>query len=1043
MKKITSLPLIIVFLSTACFSQDQKFHGPQPLKKCGTMEVLNQQIKDDPTLPSKWKKEGDLLYSQYLQRLQRGEAQRTTAGEIIIPVVFHLVGSATLLSKFPDRDCYEQVEILNRDYGGKKADLYEGLYSPVFASRIGRPNIKFVLARRKPDGTLTNGIERLITDQTFSIPTFQQLKHDAQGGLNSWDPTSYLNIWGGTFSDGLLGVSTFPYSSTVDEQGVAVDLLTIGANACRTYYPSYNDGATVSHEVGHFLYLFHPWGDDNGACGDVDFRVQDGYPLPPIALSDDTPDETGDGNSATDNDLYGNISGIYGQACSPTPPGIMYMNFMNYYDDRALFMFSKGQEQRMLATIDLYRPGLKTTNGYIPPVTVTDAYLVYLNPFGKCDTRVPIENNVPVTAIIRNSSTSLLNSVNLNYQLDGGSVITKNFSLSLAPGNDTTLIFGNLVSSAGPHNILLYTSAPNGTLDNFLSNDTLSSRITILGAAMSAPLAETFNSAVFPPANWIINNPQDTTWRRSATAGFTNAGSATVQNFKYNGPGQLDELITPPINFGGSDSSLLTFEVANAQLDNNTYDWDGLEVYISADGGRNYKLVYKKVSFELKTVPGFVTTSFDPGTTKLKWRKETVNLSRYIVPGKNLIIKFRNVTANGNNTYIDDISVSALKFVQRDAFPVSIIDLPDLVCTNSIAPSLIFGTNETDTLRTLKINFKVDNGPITTVSWNGKIVRGDTAQASLGIISDLPVGTHVLTVYTSAPNGLPDLNPSNDTIRKTFIVIPHLTLPVFEGFENTTFPPANWYVQNPDEGVTWSRTTEAARTGIASMVIKNYDNGFNNTADYFISSELIPDPKFDSTFVSFDLSYKLRNGNVTGSVDTLEVQITKDCGSTFTTVWKKWGDSLQTTAPGLNSGAEFVPSSPKDWNNIKIDLTPYLGTQDFQLYFVAKGNQENDLYIDNINVYGRILPARLKSQGYLIYPNPFTSMFLIHHFQRPATLQDVEVYNATGQRVWSQKFNGSANTETNVNLFGLAPGIYMVRLNYTGKSITQKIIKVK
>jgi hypothetical protein len=419
-----------------------------------------------------------------------------------------------------------------------------------------------------------------------------------------------------------------------------------------------------------------------------------------------------------------------------------------------------------------------------------------------------------------------------------------------------------------------------------------------------------------------------------------------------------------------------------------------------------------------------------------------VNLSKFIVPGKNMIIKFRNVNANGNNTYIDDISVSATKFVQRDAFPLRIVDLPDLVCANSIAPTLIFGTSETDTLRTLKINFQVDSLSVNTIVWNGKIVRGEEGVVSLGIIPGLPVGPHTLTVITSEPNGLADLNTTNDTIRKTFFIVPHLSLPVFEGFESTTFPPPNWYVENPDGSLTWERTTQAARTGQASMVIKNF--GYDlQTVDNFVSSELIPDPKFDSTFISFDLAYKLLNGNSSGTLDTLEVKITTDCGNSFTTVWKNWGQSLQTADSLQPSSSEFIPSSPKDWKNIKIYLTPFLGSQDFQVYFVAKGNKQNDLYIDNINIYGRVLPQRLKTQGYLVYPNPFRSSFLVHHFAPPTTLQDIEVYNSTGQRVWFSRLNGKGNTETTINLQGLAAGVYIVKLIYKEKSIVQKIVKLK
>src|SRR5678816_1107000 len=171
-------------------------------------------------------------------------------------------------------------------------------------------------------------------------------------------------------------------------------------------------------------------------------------------------------------------------------------------------------------------------------------------------------------------------------------------------------------------------------------------------------------------------------------------------------------------------------------------------------------------------------------------------------------------------------------------------------------------------------------------------------------------------------------------------------------------------------------------------------------------------------------------------------RVTTDCGNTFTTVWKNWGANLQTT-DGSPSSEAFVPASPNDWKNIKIYLTPFISSQDFQIYIVAKGNKQNNIYIDNINIYGRILPQRLKSQGYLIYPNPFRSSFLVHHFTPPTTLQDIEVYNSTGQRVWSGKLNGKGNTETTINLQGLAAGVYVVKLNYIKKSIVQKIVKLK
>src|SRR6266487_1425157 len=97
------------------------------LRRCSTMEMMEEAIRKDPTLPEKWRVEGERQYKLYLQRKQQQISQRsekTQSGPIIIPIVFHVVDIASAQAWITDRDIYEQVEILNRDYSGKKLDEY-------------------------------------------------------------------------------------------------------------------------------------------------------------------------------------------------------------------------------------------------------------------------------------------------------------------------------------------------------------------------------------------------------------------------------------------------------------------------------------------------------------------------------------------------------------------------------------------------------------------------------------------------------------------------------------------------------------------------------------------------------------------------------------------------------------------------------------------------------------------------------------------------------------------------------------------------------
>ena len=118
------------------------------------------------------------------------------------------------------------------------------------------------------------------------------------------------------------------------------------------------------------------------------------------------------------------------------------------------------------------------------------------------------------------------------------------------------------------------------------------------------------------------------------------------------------------------------------------------------------------------------------------------------------------------------------------------------------------------------------------------------------------------------------------------------------------------------------------------------------------------------------------------------------------------------------------------------------------LYFLLAGFIRGLLFIylvtaliDNINIYTKILPKRLKDQGYLIYPNPFISSFTIRNYRVPTTLQSVGIYNSVGQLVWAKDLNGSGYTEMTVDLGKLPGGVYIVKLKYLEKTVVERIVK--
>ncbi len=974
---------------------------------------------------------------------------------ITIPVVVHIVLNNP--NVITEADVQWQIDKLNIDYAGINPDSTNE--PPAFVALRGHSQIRFALARRTPAGAITNGIERIISSAGSNVGlSVDPIKRSSSGGADVWDPNSYLNFWVGNDASGfgILGYAQFPGSSSAADDGIFINVRSWGNNPCYVL-SKYNLGRTAVHEAGHYFGLFHIWGDEDGCTGD-DFKSLSSAGsncILPAGLFN----PTGQGNTASDIGDTPNQgasstglcpSGVKTDACTTIAPGIMYQDYMDYTDDACYSMFTKKQVERMEYALDNCRSSLKNSPGATIPA---GAPLIDASPYQSVSpgglevvscTSILYPSTLPCPGTfvpkirIRNNGLTTLNTVTVGLLINGVAQASINISQTLPFGYTTVVSFPLLNVVAGTYTFKFFTANPNGVQpDNVPSNDTLTTILTV-AAPLSLPVSEGFEGTVFPPTGWLIYNPNnDVTWVK-VTPGNNSNFSAAIDNYNNDAQGKIDDLRTPKINFTSADSVIIiSFDVAHKAYPDST-NYDTLSVLVSKDCGATFTNVYKKYGPNLATADTSSLAYITPAQSD--WRKEKITLKGNLLSAGNIIVAFRNTNRFGNNIFLDNINIAPPS--PGDVTLVSINDPAPVICAGTVSPAVTIQNIGSESISSLNISYSFDNAPalVTTFSGLNLLPAQQTSITLTPPFTLTGVGAHIIKVYISnvlTINGTTDRNSSNDTLTKTFTIAGKVNAPLTEGFETAVFPPVNWALDNPDGSITWERTTVAAKSGIASMVIRNFDYPALNTVDKFATPIISGISLFDSLIVSFDLAYSPKPGT-TGPFDTLELQATTDCGKTFTTIWQKGGTDLQTTASA--SSTRFTPTA-SDWKNIRASLTPFIKNGSVQIYFVAKSNNQNNLYIDNINVFGITLPAAVKQKGYELYPNPFKNSFVIQSLFTPTDLQSIQVFNSVGQVVWQNQLNGLGNALMTVDLSKVSAGLYFVKLNYTTRTIVEKITK--
>jgi hypothetical protein len=264
----------------------------------------------------------------------------------------------------------------------------------------------------------------------------------------------------------------------------------------------------------------------------------------------------------------------------------------------------------------------------------------------------------PVFTLL-NKGFSTLTSDSLKIAVDDTLVSAEAWTGSLLAGDSAFVMLSSVALSQGTHTLSLISQNPNAGADGNPGNDSIIINVGVAPASGSLPLKNGFETSANP--GWYTESVSQLPHGWSIQPPGYNSNYGYQMDFWDVLPGNISNLYTPPFNLQGVSRAVVKFDRAYAPFNYGPgtgilsgYSKDSLYVQVSIDCGVTWQTVYAKGDTSLATAPSDNLAPFYPSNSQ--WVNDSIDISTFS-GNDEVIVRFKAVSGNGNELYIDNVSI--------------------------------------------------------------------------------------------------------------------------------------------------------------------------------------------------------------------------------------------------------------------------------------------------------------------------------------------------------------------------------------------------